>query len=171
MFRLLAPNTSAGYFFRVLVYFVYLAIGAYVFLRLERQNEIELCQAAKNISTLYMKGTELWIWKQFNKTKPETDNWDVTLTGNQYQLLIDAITTVSRDTGIKSIRSIFILLHFRCLNGTRVPRKLDISKCLLFCRNCHYYDWLRECCSKDPKRKSMLTIQCRLYIITLVTHQ
>ena len=44
-------------------------------------------------------GTELWIWKQFNKTKPETDDWDVTLTGNQYQLLIDAITTVSRDTG------------------------------------------------------------------------
>ena len=46
----------SGYFIRVLVYFIYLAIGAYVFLCLERQNEIELCQAAKNISTLYMKG-------------------------------------------------------------------------------------------------------------------
>ena len=111
----------SGYFIRVLVYFIYLAIGAYVFLCLERQNEIELCQAAKNISTLYMKGnlnciqiikllqneeivafskgTELWIWKQFGKEKPETFNWNVTLSAAQYQLLIDAITTVSRDTG------------------------------------------------------------------------
>ena len=45
------------------------------------------------------KGTEIWIWQQFNKTKPVTDVWEVTLSGDQYQLLIDAITTVSRDTG------------------------------------------------------------------------
>lgn len=45
------------------------------------------------------KGTEVWIWKQFNKTKPDSFDWNVTLSKDNYNLLIDAITTVARDTG------------------------------------------------------------------------
>ena len=46
------------------------------------------------------KGTEVWIWKQFNKTKPDDIyDWNVTLSRDNYNLLIDAITTVARDTG------------------------------------------------------------------------
>ena len=47
------------------------------------------------------KGTEVWIWKQFNKTKPDSFDWNVTLSKDNYNLLIDAITTVARDTGLK----------------------------------------------------------------------
>ena len=46
------------------------------------------------------KGTEVWIWKQFNKTKPDSFDWNVTLSKDNYNLLIDAITTVARDTGV-----------------------------------------------------------------------
>ena len=44
-------------------------------------------------------GTEIWIWNQFNKSKPFGETWNVTLTKDNYELLIDAITTVARDTG------------------------------------------------------------------------
>ena len=51
-------------------------------------------------SLLRLIGTEIWIWKQFNKTKPDLMQWNVTLSKDNYNLLIDAITTVARDTGI-----------------------------------------------------------------------
>ena len=41
-------------------------------------------------------GTEVWVWTQFNKTKPEGNDWNVTLSADNYVLLVDSITTVAR---------------------------------------------------------------------------
>ena len=45
---------------------------------------------------LNILGTEVWVWTQFNKTKPEGSEWNVTLSADNYVLLVDSITTVAR---------------------------------------------------------------------------
>ena len=46
------------------IYFVYLAIGAWIFVYLERAKEIERCDFVKAFNEEYMREAEKYVWKK-----------------------------------------------------------------------------------------------------------
>lgn len=84
-----------------MVYFLYLAFGAWMFVILERPTEQDKCQFVNEFGQLYVNAGEEYVWSKYGRNLSEMDkldeNQNVVLTLKHYRELLEVVKTGAVD--------------------------------------------------------------------------